>query len=627
MIIKKIQEKVLFFSPESPNFDQSSGGNRLFEILKTLTKLNYKVYYFVEQVLDKKYRDELDKLGILLFDGGNHRNALETLKKTGVVFKNAFFSWWHTGEVYMSFVKNLYPEITTIVDSVDVHWVRESRGGIGSEERKQREKNVYESCDILLLVSEEDKEQVVKECSLKDTKLKILSNIHREQAKEFQGGSDVLFVGGFKHTPNIQAAIRCYNIFNKFVQETDSNSTLFIVGNKPPEEIKALHNGTNVIVTGYVEDLKPYYSKARVLLAPLTWGAGIKGKICEAAMNKVPVITSNIGSEGFGFSNFKDCFIADKDEEFVAALRCLFCSSQDYINELTKNAYNKVHNITSEENAKVILRSILAQPPHVVISIVTFNKQEVLHKCLTSIKNTDYLNFTVVVTDNAASEETRKLVEGFPGFKYVGNTKNEYFIAPNNRVIQQYEDSDVLLLNDDTEVVCNKWLKHLNEAAYSAGYIGCSGGKALFPNGKLQEAGSALFNDGYGVNIGMMDDPLKQDYNSTSYVGYVSGCMLYMRRDAIKKIGLLDENYYPMYYEDSDWQYRAHIKGYKTVYEPKCAFVHHMTSISKPNTVQVLLDQNRKKFVEKFKHYDIEIFNSWERANQSPLFSRTKKDK
>lgn len=618
------KEKILFFSPEAPNFDQSSGGNRLFEILKILKELHH-VYYFVEQVVNKKYRDELEKLGILLFDGGNHKSSLEKLKETGAIFKHAFFSWWHMGETYMPLVKGLYPEINTIVDSVDVHWLREDRGGIGSEERKQREKNVYESCDTLLMVSEEDKEEVIKECSLKNTKLKILSNIHREQAKEFQNGSDVLFVGGFNHTPNIEAAIRCYNIFNKFVQETGSNSTLFIVGNGPPEEIKALHNGINVIVTGYVEDLKSYYSKARVLLAPLTWGAGIKGKICEAAMNKVPVITSNIGSEGFGFSNFKDCFIANSDEEFVAALRCLFCSSQDWIKEITKNSCSKVLNIASEYNAKVILNSILNPPPHVVISIVTFNKQEVLYKCLLSIKNTDYPNFTVVVTDNAASEETRQIVESFPGFRYVRNTKNEYFIAPNNRVIKEYECSDVLLLNDDTELIGNKWLTTLNEAAYSAGYVGCSGGKALFPNGKLQEAGSLLFNDGYGANIGMMDDPFKQDYNSASYVGYVSGCLMYMRRDAIKEVGILDEDYYPMYYEDADWQYRLHIRGYKTVYEPKCLFVHHMGSISKPETVEVWLDQNRKKFVEKFKEYDIEVFNSWERTSHTPVFSRAKR--
>jgi GT2 family glycosyltransferase len=183
----------------------------------------------------------------------------------------------------------------------------------------------------------------------------------------------------------------------------------------------------------------------------------------------------------------------------------------------------------------------------------------------------------------------------------------------------------VLLLNDDTEVVGSKWLTHLNEAAYSAGYIGCSGGKALFPSGELQEAGSLLFNNGYGANIGMMDDPFKQDYNSASYVGYVSGCMLYMRRDAIKEVGLLDEDYYPMYYEDSDWQYRAHIKKYKTVYEPKCIFVHHMGSNSKSEAVENLLEINRKKFVEKFKEYDIEIFNSWERTNHLPLFSRVKK--
>jgi hypothetical protein len=83
------------------------------------------------------------------------------------------------------------------------------------------------------------------------------------------------------------------------------------------------------------------------------------------------------------------------------------------------------------------------------------------------------------------------------------------------------------------------------------------------PNGKLEEAGAFVFNDGSVRNIGRDDDPNKEDYNKKKFVSYCSWSMFYLKRDAIEKVGLLDEGLTPLYYEDTDWQYRAHKEGFK----------------------------------------------------------------
>lgn len=617
----KQSKNIFLFSPEPPNYDQSSGGNRLYEIIKILLSLDYNIYYFVESHSDEKYAQMMRSMGIQFYHGSAYEGVLYDLHRSGITIDHALFCWWHVGERYIPTIKKLYPNAQIIVDSVDVHWVREHRGGIGSQERKNREKAVYDSCDILLMVTDRDLDHVAKECNVSNKDTRILSNIHTEQAVSYQNGHDIIFVGGFNHTPNEQAAIRCYNIFNKFIQETHSDSKLYIVGAQPPQIIKDLHNGDNVIVTGYVQDIKPYYALSRVLLAPITWGSGIKGKICEAVMNKVPVITTAIGAEGFGFDNYKDCIIADSDTEFVAALKVAYDLSDRSIADITNNAYAKVNSITSESNARSVLSNILLPLPHVVVSIVTYNSNERLFKCLCSIKETDYPNFNIVVTDNANSLSTKRLVERFNNIKYVSNVDNEYFIKPNNRIITEYSTSDIVLLNDDTEVLFKNWLSWLNRAAYSAGNICCSGGKALYHNGLLMEAGSCLFNDGTGINIGQKCDPNAPEYNHRSCVGYVSGSMMYMRRDAINKIGLLDEIYYPMYYEDSDWQYRGHILGLNTIYEPKCVYIHHVRSSSKGNG-EVWELQNKHKFVHKFVNHDIEIYNNKSRDRHVPIHLR-----
>jgi hypothetical protein len=235
------------------------------------------------------------------------------------------------------------------------------------------------------------------------------------------------------------------------------------------------------------------------------------------------------------------------------------------------------------------------------------------------LENTEFLTYEIVITNNYP-EHNKKITEYIAKInrKYknnkiscVNNKKNEFFIKPNNKVIENYPDSDIVLVNDDIEIISKCWLSNLYSAAYSENAIACVGGKTIFPNGLLAEAGAELYNDGFGRNVGRNDNPNKDIYNVKRQVGYVSGCLMYMRRDAIEKIGLLDEDLFPMYYEDSDWQYRAHIKGLKSIFEPSCLAIHSEgTTVrkSKFNKMKIV-ETNREKFINKYKDKNIEQYN------------------
>lgn len=612
-----IRPNVLVFSPEQPNYDQSSGGNRLYQILKILSD-SHNVYYFTLLDIEQRYHDALSLLGVRAYSGGSNLQVLTDLHKSELEVKNAIFCWWHAAETYIPHVKRLFPQAKIIVDTVDVHWVREERGGIGNIERTKREQAVYQTCDVLIAVTYADLDHIKEACNIAKQDTRILSNIHTELSTAPSNGKDILFVGGFNHSPNEKAAIRSYNIFKQWSYDTQCDSKLYLVGSSPTKTIMKLNNGHDVVVTGYVSDLKPYYQKARVVIAPLTWGAGIKGKICEAAMHRVPIISSPIAAEGFGFVNFRDCLIAENDEQFIAALKFIYNCPDHVLLEMTNNAYDKVISLTSVSNARALLNSVLGPPPHVIISIVTYNNDEKLLRCLLSLEHTDYPNYEIVVTDNANSATTRSIVEKFKKVRYSSSPTNLFFIIPNNTIISQHPYSDVVLLNDDTEIQFPNWLTLLNRAAYFAGNVCCAGGKSLFANGDLMEAGSYLFNDGSGINIGRGCDPTLPVYNQKSFVGYVSGSMIYMRRDAINKVGLLDEAYHPMYYEESDWQYRAHQRGLHSVYEPKCSYIHHYRSSSGDKADAWMLE-NKRKFALKFAYQNIEAYNHRTHDRHVPL--------
>ena len=607
-------KNILFFAPTAPNYDQASGGNRLLEILKILqTNLGYQVYFFTHNLIDKKYEMAMNKLGIKVHCSRSLKQSLGQLKQERIHFTHAFFAWWDMGETYIEHVRALYPNIVVLVDSVDIHWIREERGNRSSLERKNREKQVYLSSDVVFVVTEDDKEHLLKECG-NQINIKILSNIHRETNNHFRGGKDVVFVGGFEHTPNIQAAIDSHRIFTQFIQEYRTTAKLYIVGHKPPPEILRLHDGKRIFVTGHVPKIQPYLNRARVMIAPLTWGAGIKGKLCQAISHRVPVITSEIGNEGIGLKNMMEGWIAKTNDEFVTALKTVYSLSDSYLEDVTTLAFKKVNDLTDPAHAETVLAQTLQARP-VVISIITYNKAALAENCIRSvIENTVYPNYKIVVTINGCQDNTEQVIQSlmreFPkvALSYIKNKKNEFFILPNNRILDKYKDCDIVLLNNDVEIKTKCWLTQLNLAAYSAAYIACSGGKVLFPNGRIAEAGSHLNNDGLGTNQGRGASPSNPEYNRPYYPGYVSGCLLYMRRDAIDRVGLLDELYYPMYYEESDWQYRAHLQGLKSIYTPKCVVTHIERATAKSDAKKYM-QINREKFKERFKDYNIEQFN------------------
>lgn len=251
---------------------------------------------------------------------------------------------------------------------------------------------------------------------------------------------------------------------------------------------------------------------------------------------------------------------------------------------------------------------------------MAYNQTEKLAKCLESIlSKTKYDNYSIVISDNSPNNKIKNYIKSYltkykDKIRYIKNKKNLYFIEANNNILKDplYSDSDVVLLNDDIEILSEYWLNYLYSSAYSSDYIACVGGKSIYPNGLLAEAGSELYNDGSGSNIGQGQDPNKNEYNIPKYVGYCSGCLLYMRRDAIKKIGVLDSSLEKMYYEDSEWQYRAHINGLKTIYEPRCEAIHDEGSSSGNDITKgtkKYQEINKRLFLKKFKNLDIEQFN------------------
>lgn len=221
--------------------------------------------------------------------------------------------------------------------------------------------------------------------------------------------------------------------------------------------------------------------------------------------------------------------------------------------------------------------------PKVLVIILNRNGKDDTLECLQSFKEIDYPNYEIVVVDNGSSDGSQRIIkEKFPYVELIENRENLGFSRGNNVAIRyalRKKVDYVLLLNNDT-VVHRHLLKELVEVAEISTKIGIVGPKIYYyDNPKTIWFAGGLINLKRGTvrHIGKNENDIGQ-FDEVKEVDYVTGCALMIKREVIEKIGLLDEDYSPIYYEDTDWGIKAMKKGYKCVYVPKAKLWHKVSS-------------------------------------------------
>ncbi len=607
-VLNNAKQVVLFASPYLPDFDGSSGGKRATRMLGLLAE-EFEVYAFTLGNKPEKHIQKLESLGVRVFRGNDFQEVKRLVPKVDTLIFSFFYTYFDCGKFL-----GLYPNARTIIDSVDVHWVRHERSrGLWPDltddiiqKKKALEIEIYQKADIVWAVTEQDKQAILQEVPGAD--VRIVSNVHSPVVTAYKdpGNNDLLFMGGFAHYPNIIAVKKlALDIFPKIKQEVGS-ARLVIAGSQAPQEVMDLGKLPGVEFLGFIEEnsIGDLYKNAFLALAPLQAGAGIKGKICEAISYRVPVVTNSIGNEGIELANEKSGLVSDSDEELVKMTITALNRGYD-LGKMTQAAQGKLYDLVGPKTVKKNMLESIAGP-EVSICIVTWNKQKLLQRCIESIENnTQGIKYRILVYSNGCTDGTRPYLEAAaklnPNIVPILSDTNDVFVIPNNRMVQLFPANDVVLLNNDTYVT-DGWLTALRDAAYSSPEIGITGAKILYPDGKLQEFGSELYSDGTGRNIGKWDDPGKEEYNAPMYAGYVSGCAFYVKRATVDQIGFFDEDFHPCYCEDSDYCYTAWEHGIATLVTPDCVIYHDEGGTSGTDTskgFKAYQKVNFEKFLKK----------------------------
>jgi glycosyltransferase involved in cell wall biosynthesis len=192
-----------------------------------------------------------------------------------------------------------------------------------------------------------------------DKRIEVVPTIHELQdyGKPFADRRDLLFIGNLAHRPNEDAVLFFMREVYPRLRERLPYVRLDIIGDNASAAIKAF-SSEDVRILGYIPDVEPYLRDRRVFIAPLRFGAGIKGKVGEAMAHGIPVVTTSIGAEGFGLTHGLDVMIGDDPESFAAAVQQLY-SQEELWQRVVENSRLRIEkDFTPEVVAQTINNSI-----------------------------------------------------------------------------------------------------------------------------------------------------------------------------------------------------------------------------------------------------------------------------
>ncbi|NWG75114.1 MAG: glycosyltransferase [Rubrivivax sp.] len=319
---------ILVIAPHYPFADRASGDLRFSRILQALTR-EHRLFFCpiydrlhaekIGHAESLRYKRALEEMGVAVCASGPR----EVLKKVDV--DAVWFEFYFAASPWLRGVRVLRPRARVIVDSVDVHWRRlEAKAALTGQtadaeearRAKQLEISTYRAADTVVAVTDDDARLLAQE--VEGISVKVIPNIHAIHEPVTNVSKPVLsFVGGFSHDPNTDAVIYFCNEVLPLIRSEIPDVVFNVIGNAPPAEVRALASDT-VRILGYVPDTTPLLQSTMISVAPLRYGAGMKGKVGEAMSLGLPVVTTSVGAEGFGLTPGSNVLIGDTPQAFAA---------------------------------------------------------------------------------------------------------------------------------------------------------------------------------------------------------------------------------------------------------------------------------------------------------------------
>jgi O-antigen biosynthesis protein len=354
------RKNILVIDHHVPKPDHDSGSLRMFQILTLLHQLGHRVTFIGANLANESpYAGQLQKRGIQVVYHPYIRRAGDYLVSHGSEFDAVVLSRCDFARKYIADVRLHAPQSRIIFDTVDLHYLREGgeaqlTGDLevarSAQKKQQLEHQLIEQADETWVVSPIEQRLLQEKWPGKS--IQLVSNIVDIPGSKTPFGlrRDYLFIGGFQHRPNIDAVLYFLQKIYPLVSQRLPQAKFYIIGEKPPQEIVALAT-ERVILAGLQRDVQPFFDSVRLSVAPLRFGAGVKGKINQSMAFGVPVVATSMAAEGMELKDHEDVLLADEPEDFAETLIELY-ESEGLWTRLSENGIRTTRALYSTDAAR-----------------------------------------------------------------------------------------------------------------------------------------------------------------------------------------------------------------------------------------------------------------------------------
>lgn len=312
-----------------PEPKSSAAGGRMLQLIDVFKELDYRIV-FASASQESEFSFPLEDIYVekenILLNDDSFDDFINQLNPDIVLFDRFMIE-----EQFGWRVSKSCPNTLKILDTEDLHSLRLARQKAFKEGKKndisdlfsdaaKREISSILRCDISLMVSEFEINLLKEQFKIDESLLYYLPIFAEKDSKRtsFEQREDFVFIGNFLHEPNWNSVLYLKETIWPLIHKQLPNVKLKIYGAYPSQKVLQLHNPkTNFLIEGRAENAYEVISEARTMLAPLRFGAGIKGKLLEAMQYGTPSVTTSIGAESMHYKLPWNGSIEDNAEEFA----------------------------------------------------------------------------------------------------------------------------------------------------------------------------------------------------------------------------------------------------------------------------------------------------------------------
>lgn len=330
--------QIMVIDHRLPTPDRDAGSVRMFEMLKAMRRMGHHVTFVPDNLLiAEPYVSNLRRIGVEVVHYPFYSTVAGYLKQHGHEYDMVVISRADVAEAHLTTVKRLAPKAKVVFDTVDLHYLRQEREALlhndrklklAAAERKHQELRLMRRSDLTIVVSPVEKMMLEKERPTPQVQvIPTIIDIDDQPPAGLAKRRNIVFIGGFEHPPNVDAVLYFAREVLPLVRRRVPGVVFDVIGPDAPAEVRKLASET-VRIHGFVEDVKPLFETARLSVAPIRFGAGVKGKVNMSMALGVPAVVTSVAAEGMFLTHEHSAMIANDPQAFADSVARLLESDE-----------------------------------------------------------------------------------------------------------------------------------------------------------------------------------------------------------------------------------------------------------------------------------------------------------